>query len=187
MSSLPKLGIFISGTGSNLKAILEACNQSVIHAKPVVVISSNPEAKGLNIAKLAHIDSFTLKNEPDILKTLQEYGVDLIILAGYMKLIGPLLLRHYPQKILNIHPSLLPSFKGLDAQQQALDYGVKITGCTVHIVDEKIDNGPILMQTAVPIKHDDTLDQLTQRILEQEHQLYPKAIQHYLDQLGMIS
>lgn len=169
-----------------MQAIIEACQNNTLNAMPSVVISSQENAKGIDKAKHHGIETKVCKHDEDILKELIKYQVDLVILAGYMKLIGKTILKAYPNRVLNIHPSLLPSFKGLNAQKQALDYGVKITGCTVHIVDEKIDNGPILGQSAVAIKKKDTPTRLSERILKAEHKLYPKTIQDYLSQLKLI-
>lgn len=168
-----------------MQAIIEACQNKSLKAVTSIVISSQENAKGIDKAKHHGIETKVCKNDEDILKELIKYQVDLVILAGYMKLIGKTILKAYPNRVLNIHPSLLPSFKGLNAQKQALDYGVKITGCTVHIVDEKIDNGPILMQSAVPVKKKDTQDLLSKRILTAEHRLYPKAIKYYLSRLKL--
>lgn len=185
---MPKLqlGVLISGRGSNMKAIIEACQSGVLEATVKVVISSHKQAKGLEIADGYGITTFGLdinsyanrdEYEQEIVTILKGHGVEWVALAGYMRLIGNPLLSAYEHKMVNIHPSLLPAFKGLNAQKQALNYGAKVTGCTVHFVDQHLDNGPIILQKAVPVLEDDTVDTLSNRILEQEHMLYPKALQ----------
>lgn len=179
------LGVLISGRGSNLQAIIDACEGGKILAKVAVVVSNNPAAGGLERAKKHNIPTLVIDNrdfkdkntyELEIVKTLKEREVDLVCLAGYMRIVGQVLLEHYPHKIINIHPSLLPSFPGLHAQQQALDHGVLITGCTVHFVDEGCDTGPIIVQSAVPVLELDDEESLSWRILQQEHLIYPQAI-----------
>ncbi len=179
------LGVLISGRGSNLQAIIEACEGKKIPAKVAVVISNDPGAGGLERAKKHAIPAFVIDNrrykdkntyELEIVKALQEHKVDLVCLAGYMRIVGEVMLEHFPQKIVNIHPSLLPSFPGLHAQKQALDHGVLITGCTVHFVDSGCDTGPIIIQSAVPVLEKDDEERLSERILQQEHLIYPQAI-----------
>lgn len=179
------LGVLISGRGSNLQAIIDACEGGKIPAKVAVVISNDPEAGGLERAKKHNIPAMVIDNrkfkdkntyELEIVKVLKEHQIQLVCLAGYIRIVGPVLLEHYEGKMVNIHPSLLPSFPGLHAQRQALDHGVLITGCTVHFVDEGCDTGPIIIQSAVPVKEDDTEETLAARILEQEHLIYPQAI-----------
>ncbi len=176
------LGVLISGRGSNLDALLNAS----VDARVAVVISNNPEAGGLAIATHHGIDAIAISpaDYPDraayeavIVATLQRYGVEWVVLAGYMKLVGNTMIRAYPNRMINIHPSLLPAFKGLDAQAQALAAGVSESGCTVHIVTAKMDDGPILGQARVPVLPDDTVERLTQRILAEEHRLLPSIIQ----------
>ncbi len=185
MSKILKLGILISGSGTNLQSIIDNCNQNQINAKVEVVISSKAKALGLKRAEEANIPGlvfkrkgFKSKKEMDLamVAKLKEFQVDLVCLAGYMRVVSPAFLEQFPQRVINIHPSLLPSFPGLEAQVQALNYGVKISGCTVHFVDEKVDHGPIIIQATVPVMDDDTLELLQQRILQQEHVIYPKAI-----------
>lgn len=180
------LGILISGQGSNMEAIINACKDDSYPARVAIVIADNKDAKGLQIAKKENIptkvflrSNFENKNsfETEIVSSLNEYNVNLVCLAGFMRIIGKTILNTYPNKVLNIHPSLLPSFPGLDAQKQAFDYGVKQSGCTVHFVDNKIDHGPIILQKSVPVELNDTEQSLAARILEQEHLVYPKAIQ----------
>lgn len=181
-----KLGVLASGRGSNLQAIIDACKKKQIPAEVAVVISDKADAFALERAKIelipaVHIDpkAFKDKNtyELEIVKTLKQHGVELVCLAGYMRIVGEVLLEHYQWKMINIHPSLLPSFPGLHAQKQALDHGVTVTGCTVHYVDQGCDTGPIIVQSAVPVKEKDTEETLSARILEQEHHIYPLAIE----------
>lgn len=179
------IGVLISGRGSNLQAIIDACERGGIPAKVAAVVSNQPDAYGLERAKKHAIPGAVLdpKKFPDkntyeleIVKTLRKHEVELVCLAGYMRIVGPVLLEHYRGRMLNIHPALLPSFPGLHAQKQALDHGVKVSGVTVHFVDEGCDTGPIILQRAVPVLEDDTEETLSARILEQEHKLYPEAI-----------
>jgi len=181
-----QLGVLISGRGSNLQAIIDACEGGKIPAKVAVVISSDPAAGGLERARKHNIPAvvFEPKNfkdkhtyELEIVKELKQHNVGLVCLAGYMRIVGEVLLEHFPHKIINIHPSLLPSFPGLHAQKQALDHGVTVTGCTVHFVDSGCDTGPIIVQSAVPVKENDTEETLSERILQQEHHIYPLAIE----------
>lgn len=184
------LGILISGRGSNMDAILAAIKSGKIkNVKPCVVISNKPDAAGLKIASEKYglptkvISADGLKGwdyDQKVVATLQQYGVTpesgLVCLAGFMRIISPEFVRQYKMKIINIHPALLPSFPGLHAQRQALDYGAKVTGCTVHFVDEGVDSGPVILQKAVPVMDGDDEEKLSARILEQEHQLYPEAV-----------
>ncbi len=173
-----------------MKAIIEACQNNQINAEVAVVISNNKHAPGIAIAKSYNIPTLALdikafasklEYEEDIARILKGHNIDLICLAGYMRLLGKQFIQHFNHKIINIHPSLLPAFKGLNAQKQALEYGVKYTGCTVHFVDESLDGGPIIMQDVVAVLASDDEASLTQRILVQEHQLYPKAIQYLIE------
>jgi len=182
--------VLISGRGSNLQAIIDASEKGEIPAKVAVVISNNPEAFGLERAKKHNLPAVVIDNrkfkdkntyELEMVKTLQKYKVDLVCLAGYMRIVGPVLLEHYQGKMINIHPALLPSFPGLHGQKQALDYGVKVSGVTVHFVDEGCDTGPIILQTAVPVSENDTEETLSERILEQEHKIYPQAIKLFAE------
>lgn len=181
-----KLGVLISGRGSNLQAIIDACVGGKIPATVAVVISNDPAAQGLERAKKHQIPAVVIDNrqfkdkntyELEIVKVLQEHKVDLVCLAGYMRIVGGVLLEHFRGKIINIHPSLLPAFPGLHAQKQALEHGVTVTGCTVHFIDEGCDTGPIIIQSAVPVKENDTEETLSERILVQEHHIYPLAIE----------
>ncbi|MEE8637824.1 MAG: phosphoribosylglycinamide formyltransferase [Candidatus Margulisiibacteriota bacterium] len=185
-----KIGVLISGRGSNLQAIIDALGKEEIPAKLAVVISNKPDAYGLERAKKHNIETavfepkkFADKNtyELEIVKTLKEYKIDLVCLAGYMRIVGPVLLEHYQGKMLNIHPALLPSFPGLHGQKQALEHGVKVSGVTVHFIDDGCDTGPIILQTAVPVLEDDNEETLSARILEQEHKIYPQAIKLFAE------
>jgi len=174
------IGVLISGTGTNLQAIMSAIDDGKLNAKICVVISNKAEAGGLIRAIDAGIPAvlidhrkFSTREDFDkaVVDALHVYHVEWIVLAGFMRIITSVLLEAYPTHIINIHPALLPSFKGVDAQEQALDYGVKITGCTVHFVDSGMDSGPIIAQTAVPVLPEDDADSLRSRILVQEHKL----------------
>ncbi len=186
----PRIGVLISGRGSNLQAIVEATRSGAVDATIAIVISNRAQAAGLERARAAGIDAvFANPREYGdrdaydraLVDALRARDVSLVCLAGYMRLVGVPLLEAYPNRILNIHPSLLPSFRGLDAQKQALEHGVKISGATVHIVDADLDAGPILMQAAVPVLPDDTIESLSARILIEEHRIYPLAIAQMLD------
>jgi phosphoribosylglycinamide formyltransferase-1 len=181
---MKRLGILISGRGSNFEAIANAISTGALAAEIAVVIANRPEARGLETArqlglKAVSIPSKGLDREVYdrlLLEELDKQPVDLVCLAGFMRLLSGTFIRRYPNRILNIHPSLLPAFPGLDAQHQALEHGVKIAGCTVHFVDEHLDAGPIIVQTAVPVLDDDTVESLSARILKEEHRIYPEAI-----------
>ncbi len=184
------LGVLISGRGSNLQAIIDAAEGGETHSHVVVVISNDPGAYGLERAKKHGIAAVVIDNrtfpdkntyELEIVKVLRQHKVDLVCLAGYMRIVGKVLLSHFAGKMINIHPALLPSFPGLHGQKQALDYGVKLTGVTVHFVDEGCDTGPIILQAAVPVKDDDSEESLSARVLEQEHKLYPQAIRLFAE------
>lgn len=185
-----RLGVLISGRGSNLQAIIDAIARGRLAAAIAIVISSRADAAGLERARSAGIETLYLNPRayPDrdaydaaIAGALHERRVDLVCLAGFMRLVGPRLLEVFPNRILNIHPSLLPSFPGLDAQRQALEHGVQVTGATVHLVTSDLDGGPIVMQAAVPVAPGDTVDSLSARILVEEHRIYPEAIRIVLE------
>ncbi|MGD1701819.1 phosphoribosylglycinamide formyltransferase [Dapis sp. BLCC M229] len=180
-----KLGILASGNGSNFEAIAEAINNQKLNAQIQVMIYNNPGAKVISRAEKWSVPSVLLNHreyknreefDSQIVKTLQEYDVEWVIMAGWMRIVTKVLIDAFPNQVINIHPSLLPSFKGIKAVEQALQAGVKITGCTVHLVDVEVDNGPILMQAAVPILPDDTPETLHERIQVQEHQIIVGAI-----------
>lgn len=188
------LAILISGRGSNMEAILSAVRKKKIAVKPAVVISNRPDAKGLQIAKklgvkIVTVDSEGIKGasweyDQKLVRVLEENNVTskngLVCLAGFMRVMSPEFIRHYRGRILNIHPAILPSFPGLHSQRQALDYGVKHSGCTVHFVDEGVDTGPIILQATVKVKDGDTEESLSRRILKQEHKIYPKAVKLFV-------
>ena len=181
----PRVGILISGRGSNMVALVTAMRDGSVPAEPAVVVSNVPKAPGLATAAgfgvaTAVVDHTAVKpreaHERAIIEILGKHRVDIVCLAGYMRRLSPLLVAAFPGRILNVHPALLPAFPGLDAQQAALSYGVKVAGCTVHIVDEQVDHGPIVLQAAVPVHDDDTVATLSARILEREHAIYPQAL-----------
>lgn len=185
-----RIAVLISGRGSNLQAILDAIARGQLDAVVTVVISNRAGAQGLVRAREAGIDAVYLapadyadrdSYERAIVEEFRRRDVGLVCLAGYMRLVGPVLLEAYPDRIVNIHPSLLPSFPGLHAQQQALDHGVRVSGATVHLVDSALDAGPILLQAAVPVLDRDTVDTLSERILIEEHRIYPEALRILLD------
>ncbi len=189
------LGILISGRGSNLQAILDAIRDRRLDARVGVVISNVASAPGLDRARSAGVPTAVLSHreypsreefDTALVDRLRSYEVDLVCLAGFMRLLSPVFVRAFSGRILNIHPSLLPSFPGLHAQRQALEHGVKVTGATVHLVDEELDHGKILVQRVVPVLEGDDEESLTARILEQEHQIYPEAIALVLEGLPTI-
>ena len=180
-----KLAVLVSGRGSNLQAIIDSIEREELNAHISIVISSTRDAMALKRAekhgiKTIFIDPSTYLNSKEYDKALvlklKEFSIDLICLAGYMRILGEEVIQTFKEKIINIHPSLLPAFPGLNAQKQAIVHGVKFSGCTVHFVDSGVDSGPIILQTAVPVYDNDDEKSLSKRILEQEHYLYPKAI-----------
>ncbi len=181
---MKRIGILLSGRGSNFQAIAENVAAGSIDAEIAVVISNRPEARGLEIARERGLNAVSIPSkgldrevyDRMVLAEFAKHGVELVCLAGFMRLLSATFIRRYPSAILNIHPSLLPAFPGLDAQHQAIDHGVRITGCTVHFVDEDLDAGPIILQAAVPVMDDDTADTLSTRILREEHRIYSEAI-----------
>ena len=190
MTDLLKLGVLISGNGSNLQSIVDHIEEGSLKAIIKIVISNNPEAYGITRAKKHGIPVVVLRNgdfqnkaafDLELIRILKNNCVDLVILAGFMRIITPALLNAFPHKIMNIHPALLPSFPGIHGQKQALDYGVKLSGCTVHFVDEGVDTGPIIIQSAVQVFDDDTEDTLAARILKEEHRIYSQAIQLFAE------
>jgi phosphoribosylglycinamide formyltransferase-1 len=185
-----RLGVLISGRGSNLQALIDAIGRGRLDASIAVVISNREDAAGLERARVAGIEAiclshraFATRDEYDraLAKELRARNVGLVCLAGFMRLVGTPLIDAFPNRILNIHPSLLPAFPGLDAQKQAIDHGVKVSGVTVHLVTAELDGGPIVVQRAVPVIPGDTADSLTARILEEEHRANPDAVQMILD------
>ena len=184
------LGILLSGRGSNFEAIAKnVADGKLPNARVALVVSNQPEAGGLETAKRMGLPSLVIpskgktreEHDREVVGALKEHKVDLICLAGYMRLLSPWFVRQFPQRILNIHPSLLPAFPGLEAQEQAFAYGVKVSGCTVHLVDEELDHGAIIVQTAVPVLDTDDEHSLSARILEQEHIAYSEAIKIVLE------
>lgn len=186
---MKRIGILLSGRGSNFEAIARQIDCGKLNAEVAVVVSNVESAPGLQRARERGLNVFYASSkglsreafDRQVIHVLEETRVDLVCLAGFMRLLSPSFIQAFRNRILNIHPSLLPSFPGLDAQRQALEYGVKVSGCTVHFVDEGLDSGPIILQAAVPILDGDSEALLSARILEQEHQIYPKAIQSVLD------
>jgi phosphoribosylglycinamide formyltransferase-1 len=183
-----RLGILLSGRGSNLLALHAAIEQGELPAEIALVVSNVPEAGGLVRARELGLQTLALPHrglprrvhEEQVLAALRSAEVDWVCLAGYMRLLSPQLVAAFPRRIVNIHPSLLPAFPGLDAQEQALEWGVRVAGCTVHLVDEGLDSGPIVVQRTVPVHDGDTAATLAARILEQEHQAYPEALRRLL-------
>ena len=181
-----RLAVLASGSGTNLQSIIDQSQQGLLDAEICLVISNNPGAGALTRAAQAKIATlcidhreFDTREDFDraVIAGAQKAGAELIVLAGFMRIISALFLQAFPQRIINIHPSLLPAFPGLHVQQKAIEYGAKLSGCTVHFVDSGVDTGPIIIQAAVPILHDDSEESLAARILEQEHKIYPQAIQ----------
>jgi phosphoribosylglycinamide formyltransferase 1 len=184
MAVTKKLGILLSGRGSNFEAIADSIKAGKLHAEIAIVISNRADAPGLESAKRRGLNAQLIpskgrvreEHDADVIAALHHAQVDLICLAGYMRLLSPHFIQAFPNRIINIHPSLLPAFPGMDAQKQALEYGVKVTGCTVHFVDEHLDHGAIILQKTVPVLDGDDVHSLSARILEQEHTAYSEAI-----------
>jgi phosphoribosylglycinamide formyltransferase 1 len=181
----PDIGVLISGRGSNLQALIDAIADRRLPARIAIVISNRPAAAGLDRARAAGIETLVIEHraypsrdefDAALAAALRARGVSLVCLAGFMRLIGAPLLDAFPNRILNIHPSLLPAFPGVDAQRQALAHGVRISGATVHLVTSELDEGPIVIQAAVPVRDDDTVETLSARILVEEHRIYPEAV-----------
>jgi phosphoribosylglycinamide formyltransferase-1 len=183
-----RIGILISGRGSNMTALLDAVADGRLDAEVAVVISNVETAAGLVVARERGIETLFISHkgrtreahDADLIREMKARNVGLVCLAGYMRLVSASFVRAFENRILNIHPSLLPAFPGLDAQKQALAHGVKITGCTVHLVDEELDHGPIILQRAVEVRDDDTVESLSARILTEEHRAYPAAVARVL-------
>jgi phosphoribosylglycinamide formyltransferase-1 len=181
---MPRVGVLISGRGSNLQALIEAQGRGELGGAIAIVVSNVETAAGLERAREAGIPTAVRDHrgrkreeyDADLVSVLREHGVDLVCLAGFMRLLSPVFVRAFPGRVLNIHPALLPAFPGLDAQRQAFEHGVKVSGATVHLVDEGLDSGAIVAQEAVPVRPDDTVDSLIARILEAEHRLYSRAV-----------
>lgn len=188
--SMQKFAVFISGNGTNLQAIIDSLKKGEINAQLALVISSNEKALGLKRAENAGIKTLVFNPanytnrqsvDRDIVITLKEHKIDFIVLAGYMRILTPYFVKQFSNKIINVHPSLLPSFKGADGIKDAFTYGVKQTGVTVHFVNEKMDNGPIIMQDTVKINEEDTLETLEEKIHRVEHRIYPQAVALFAD------
>jgi phosphoribosylglycinamide formyltransferase-1 len=186
MSKLLRIGVLASGGGTNLQAIIDRCQDGSLFAEIAVVITNNPGAGALDRAEKASIPTLCINHrdfpgreefDHAVVKALQDAEVDLVVLAGFMRIITQTFIDAFPNRVINIHPALLPAFPGLHVQQQAIDYGARFSGCTVHFVDGGVDTGPIIIQAVVPVLQDDTEDTLAARILEQEHRIYPRAIQ----------
>jgi len=171
-----KIAVLISGRGSNLRAIEHSIAEGKLPASIEIVVSDQDQAQGLIFASEKGIPTFVSKDQSKIINKLQQLNIQLVCLAGYMKIIGSQFINAFPNRIINIHPSLLPAFPGLNVQQKALEYGVKFSGCTVHFVDEGVDTGPIIMQACVPVLDDDNADSLAARILKEEHRIYSEVI-----------
>jgi len=184
------IGVLISGRGSNLQALIDAVADGALDARIAVVMSNRPSAAGLDRARAAGIETLVIDHtgfanrldfDRAVAEALRNRGVGLVCLAGFMRLIGAPLLEAFPNRILNIHPSLLPAFSGVDAPRQALAHGVKVSGATVHLVTSELDSGPIVVQAAVPVLDDDTVESLSARILAEEHRIYPQAVRLVVD------
>jgi phosphoribosylglycinamide formyltransferase-1 len=190
MSQKVGIGVLVSGSGSNLQSIIDHIERGTLKAEIKIVVSNNPEAYALERCKKHRIPAavidhrlFGSREEFDLrmINILKTSDVELVVMAGYMRILSPEFFRAFPQKIMNIHPALLPAFPGTHVQQKALDYGVKFSGCTVHFADEGVDTGPIIIQAVVPVHEEDTADDLAARILKEEHRIYPQAIQYYAE------
>ncbi len=187
---MTNIAVLASGRGSNLQAIIDNIGKGYLKARIAVVISDVGDAYALERAKKHGIEAvfidtkkFASKElyEEEVLRTLKKHDAELVLLAGYMRVIGKTLLTAYKNRMLNIHPALLPAFTGLHAQKQAFDHGVKVAGCTVHFVDDVLDGGPVILQRCVEVKEDDTAETLADRILEQEHKIYPEAVKLFVE------
>ena len=186
------IGVLVSGRGSNLEAILSHIKEGKLDAEVVAVVSDREDARALSVAKDYGVDGFYIpcvekktvllgEAEREYIKILKEKGVKLVVLAGFMRILKKPFLDAFKGRIMNVHPALLPSFPGLKAQKQALEYGSKISGCTVHFIDEGVDTGPIILQEAVPVYGNDSVDSISQRILKHEHEIYSRAIQLFAE------
>jgi phosphoribosylglycinamide formyltransferase-1 len=185
-----RLGALASGGGTNLQSIIDRCDDGTLNAEIVLVVSNNPQAGALDRARKAGIPclcidhrEFADRKEFDraVVAALQEAGVELVVLAGFMRIISGVFLEAFPERIMNIHPALLPAFPGLHVQRKALEYGARFAGCTVHLVDGGVDTGPIIIQAVIAVLDDDTEESLSARILQQEHRIYPWAIQLFAE------
>ncbi|WP_041584867.1 phosphoribosylglycinamide formyltransferase [Syntrophus aciditrophicus] len=188
------IGVLVSGSGSNLQSIIDHIERGLLGAEIKVVISNVPDAYALERARKHHLPTLVIRHEDfetreafdaEIVRVFKSADVELVVMAGFMRIITPVLLDAYPYRVMNIHPALLPSFRGMNAQRQAVDYGVRFSGCTVHFVDQGVDSGPIIIQAVVPVLDEDTEETLSARILKEEHRIYPQAIQFFVE--GRIS
>jgi phosphoribosylglycinamide formyltransferase-1 len=185
-----RVGVLASGYGSNLQALLDACASGAVPARVVVVASNVADAHALVRAREAGVAAVFVDPrahagreayDAALVETLRAHGAELVCLAGYMRIVSGVMLRAFPQRVLNIHPALLPAFPGLHAQRQALQHGARVSGCTVHLVDEGVDTGPIVAQAAVPVYADDTEETLSDRIIAEEHKLYPRTVKWFAE------
>jgi phosphoribosylglycinamide formyltransferase-1 len=185
-----RIGVLVSGRGSNLQAIIDGIEAGKIEARIGVVISDNPGAYALERCRRHGIRSRVVERrdfpsreafEEEMVKILKDEGAELVVLAGFMRILSPLFLSHFPDRVINIHPALIPAFQGLHAQRRAVEFGAKITGCSVHIVDESVDGGPVIVQAAVPVLPEDTEDSLAERILSYEHRILPQTVQWFAE------
>lgn len=190
MADKKNIAVLISGNGTNLQKIIEQCEDGTINGSVKIVISNKDDAYGLTRAKNHNIETAVVKTkkglarvdyDKEVIKILDDNKIDLVVLAGFMRLLSPHFIRSYTQKIINIHPSLLPAFPGLDVQEQAITHGAKYSGATVHFVDEGLDSGPIILQSAVPISDTDTAETLTEKIHQEEYVIYPEAVRLFCD------
>jgi len=190
MARIVNLGVLVSGSGSNLQSIIDSIEKGSLPARIRIIVSNNPGAFALERAKKHGIPTAVIEHagfpsredyDRRLVDTLKDSGVELVVLAGFMRVLSPLFLRSFPMRVLNIHPALLPSFPGTHGQKKAFDYGVKFSGCTVHFADEGVDTGPIVIQAVVPVYDTDTEETLSQRILREEHRIYPQAIRLYAE------
>lgn len=190
MKKKVNIGVLVSGSGTNLQSIIDNSEKGFLDADIKVVISNNPDSYALERSKKHNIPAvlieqsdFTNREDFDrkMIEILNSYSVELVAMAGFMRILSPAFLKAFPMRVINIHPAILPSFPGLHGQQQAFDYGVKFSGCSVHFADEGVDTGPIIIQAVVPVYDDDTEDSLSERILKEEHKIYSQAIQLYAE------
>ena len=192
MSDKPKgrVGILISGRGSNMEAIADACKREDFPAEVGIVVSNEPDASGLQKARVRRIESQVIdhrasrsreEHDKRIHAIMSARKVDLICLAGYKRILSPWFVREWRGRVMNVHPSLLPAFPGLEAQEKAFDYGIRLSGCTIHFVDERVDHGPIILQVGVPLLDEDTVETFSERILEQEHRAYTEAVKLFFE------
>jgi phosphoribosylglycinamide formyltransferase-1 len=190
MNPAGRIGVLISGRGSHLRNLINRCSQKEIAARIAVVISNKADAPGLQYARDTGIETIVLSHkdfadrehfDARIVELLKERAIDLVCLAGYMRLLTSVFIKAFPLKIMNVHPALLPAFPGLHSQKQAIDYGVKVTGVTVHFVDEGLDSGPIIVQTIMPVEPNDTEETLSERLLPVEHQAYAEAVRLFFE------